>query len=466
MKLNNMFSKKSILLSSLLAVGLTMNSCKKLIEIPANPPSSITREQQFADSLTAMSAVAGVYTYNAGKGFAFSDGRLTYTTGLSADELSYTQENDNQQFYSFTLDPLNSGVSSLWTYAYQSIYQVNDVLDGIQHNKQLSLSFQKRIGGEMRVLRALYYFNLVNLFGEVPLVTSIDYTKTYRIPRTELEPLYAFILEELSEAKKDLKESYPSDGRARPNRYAAVALEAKVNLYLGNWENAYQQADSVIKSGMYRLEPSLNKVFLSGSTEAIWQLPGQKSNNAVADAQVFVPPSATAMPNYLLLDNLLRAFESEDLRFQNWVAFKEVNGNKLYYPFKYKNVRATDIPKEDQMILRVAEMYLIRAEAAAHLNRLSEAVADIDSIRARAGLSKTKANPNLLQEVLQAISQERRIELFCEWGNRWYDLKRTGKAAEVLSTLKGGYTPDAALYPIPQAQRQLNYLLSQNPGYN
>ena len=104
----------------LLVAGL-FASCKKLIEIPANPPSSIVQKQQFADSSTTITAVAGVYTYYAGNGFAYSDAALTYTTGLSADELSYAQSTDFQQFYSYSLTPLNSGVNNLWSYPYQSV---------------------------------------------------------------------------------------------------------------------------------------------------------------------------------------------------------------------------------------------------------------------------------------------------------------------------------------------------------
>jgi len=466
MIMKKIFSDINKIATGLLFIGLTLASCKKLIEIPANPPSSITQEQQFADSLTSMSAVAGVYAYNTGNGFAYSDGALTYITGLSSDELSYVVDNDNQQFYSYTLTPLNGGISSIWSYAYQSIYQVNAVLNGITNNSNLSADFQKRITAEMKVVRALYYFNLINLYGDAPLVTSIDYSTTSHIPRTPVATVYDQIKADLADARQNLTANYPSAGRARPNLYTAIALQAKVNLYQKNWQSAYNEADSVIRLGNYVLESTLNNVFLSGSTEAIWQLPAKSSNYAVSDARNFVPSSATAAPNYLITDFLWNAFESKDRRLQNWTASKVVNGRTLNYPFKYKNISTTATPVEDQMIFRLAEIYLIRAEAAAHLNDLGQALADVNKIRARAGLENSPVNPTSQIAVLGAVMLERQTELFCEWGNRWYDLKRTGTAAAVLGAEKTGYTDNASLYPIPQGQRQLNKSLTQNPGYN
>lgn len=449
----------------LLLAALSLSSCKKLIEIPANPPTSIIQQQQFADSVTTMSAIAGVYTYNAGNGFAYSDGLLTNVTGFSSDELSYLSANDNQQFYSYTLTPLNSEISTLWSYAYQSIYQVNDVLKGITDNPGLSAAFQKQITGEMEVVRALYYFNLVNLFGDVPLVLTTDYSVSSHLPRAPVADVYSRIMADLADAAKNLPAAYPSAGRARPNLYTVLAFLAKANLYQGNWQSAYNEADSVIRLGNYQLETMLDNVFLDGSAEAIWQLPAQKQNNAVADAQNFIPYNASVAPSYMVTPFLLSAFETGDQRLQKWTASRVVNGTAVYYPYKYKNVRPNVAPIEDQMVFRLTELYLIRAEAAAHLNNFTQALADVNTIRARAGLAGSTANPASQPAILNAIMHERQVELFCEWGNRWYDLKRTGTAAAVLGTEKTGYTANAALYPLPQAQRQLNNQLTQNLGY-
>ena len=440
-----------------------ISSCKKLIEIPANPPSSITQQEQFADSATTISAVAGVYTYDPGSGFAYSDGSMTYCAALSADELSTIISSDVQQFYSYNLTPVNTEITNLWGSPYQSIYQVNAVLGGITNNKALSASFQKQITGEMEVVRALYYFNMVNLFGGVPLVTTTSYAATDRLPRSAATARYAQVKADLADARKKLTATYPSSGHIRPNLYTAVALLAKVNLYQQNWQSAYNEADSVIRLGGYNLEPNLNNVFLDGSVEAIWQLPANGLYSVYTDAANFQPQYQGANPNFLVTPFLLSAFETGDQRLQDWIGSTSVNNQTLYYPNKYKNISPTATPLEDQMILRLGELYLVRAEAAAHLNNLTQALADVNTIRARAGLGAVNATSQTA--ALSAVMHERQVELCCEWGNRWYDLKRTGTAATVLGSEKTGFTANAELYPLPQTQIQLDNNLTQNPGY-
>jgi len=463
------FDINKIIIVLLLVAG-AFASCKKLIEIPANPPSLISQQEVFADSASTMSAVAGVYTYNPGNGFAYSDGNLTLCTALSADELTTSISSDAQQFYTYTLTPLNAVVTgNLWPFPYQSIYQVNAVLSGVANNSALSAAFQKQITGEMEFVRALYYFNLVNMFGGVPLVTTTSYSATDRLPRATTTVIYAQIKADLTDAEKKLTATYPSPGRLRPNLYTAVALLAKVDLYLGNWQSAYTEANSVINSGLYSVaDVPLNSVFLAGSNEAIWQLPANSQFSVNSDAAHFLPPYAGATPNYLVTTPLLNAFETGDQRLQNWIGSTSVNNQTLYYPNKYKNLDPS-VTTEDQMILRLGEMYLIRAEAAAHLNNLTQALADINIIRKRAGLLSSTADVTSSTAILNAVMHERQTELFCEWGNRWFDLKRNvtlaTSAATVLGAEKTGYTANAALYPLPQTQIQLDNLLIQNPGY-
>jgi hypothetical protein len=191
-------------MTGLLLVAASFISCKKLIEIP-NPPSAITQEVQFADSLTALSAVTGVYALDNSHGFAYSNVVFTALPALSADELTYINTaSDYQQYYNYSLTPVNSGAAVLWGNIYQSIYQVNAVLGGVTNNKSLSASFQQQISGEMKVVRALYYFSLVNFFGDVPLVTSTDYNTTARLPRSPVVAVYSQIMADLADARQKL----------------------------------------------------------------------------------------------------------------------------------------------------------------------------------------------------------------------------------------------------------------------
>jgi hypothetical protein len=133
------FNKNKILAGCLLIALSTLVSCKKLIEIPANPPTEITQAEQFADSATTMSAVAGVYTYdNQGQGFAYSDANLTIATGLSSDELSYTGSYGSAAILQLYLNPVKRRGRLLWASPYQRLYAVNDVLNGITGNNNLS----------------------------------------------------------------------------------------------------------------------------------------------------------------------------------------------------------------------------------------------------------------------------------------------------------------------------------------
>lgn len=457
------------LIIGLYIMATSIFSCKKLIEIPANPPSAIEQTQLFADSANAMAAVAGVYTYSTSSGgFGYSSSFFTKGTACSADELSVTNnDTDLKEFYGYGITPLNSTLASIWSAPYQGIYAVNAVLSGIANSQGLSASFKKQVTGEMKVVRALYYFNLVNLFGAVPLVTSTDFRQTAHIPRTSIDSVYKQIIADLTDARRNISASYASDGRFRPNLYTALTLLAKVHLYRGQWQDAYNEADSVIRSGAYGLEPDLKDVFLDGSSEAIWQLPAIGINAVTAEAADFVPYSGGNTPNYLLTSFLLDAFESGDQRLQNWVGTTVVNINgtdqNFYYPYKYKNKLPTDSPTEDYMIFRLGEVYLIRAEAAARLSKFNEALADLNQIRERAGLEDSDAQGQT--NILNAIMHERQVELFTEWGNRWFDLKRTGTAGPILRAEKTGWKDNAALYPIPQGQLQLDNLLKQNLGY-
>ena len=140
-------------------------------------------------------------------------------------------------------------------------------------------------------------------------------------------------------------------------------------------------------------------------------------------------------------------------------------GGKTYsYPYKYK-VRNGFTVTEYNMVERLAEQYLIRAEARAQQNDISGATADLDTIRVRAGLPVLPISLDKATCLL-AVEQERRIELFMEWGHRWLDLRRTGRIDAVLGAEKSNWTSTDSLYPIPFKEIQKNVFLTQNPGYN
>jgi len=457
-----------ICVAGLLWLAVLIPSCKRLIEIPANPPTSITQTQQFADSATAMTAIAMIYSYpsNGVTGFTFNDGLLSPLTGLSSDELgtSYTDHNYTD-FYNEHPTALDVYPGNLWSDPYVGLYPVNASLDGIAESPGLSAGFKQQLTGELKVIRALYFFDLVNLFGAVPVVTTSDYKQTDQLGRTSVDSVYGQILRDLTDAKAALPVTYPSAGRVRCNKYVAQALLSKVYLYRQQWQLAYDEANAIIGSGVYSLETDLNKVFLDGSKEAIWQLPALSGVNMTMEATVYIPSISGTIPNYFLTPALQSAFEAGDQRWQDWTSPVVVdNGSPqtYYFPYKYKQ-RTPGTTLEDFMVFRLADIYLIRAEAAARLGNTSDALDDLNLIRGRAGLGASAAS--VQADVIDAILHERQIELFSEWGNRWFDLKRTGTVDAVMAPLKPGWQPTAALYPVPQTQLNVNGALKQNPGY-
>lgn len=460
-----LFNNTKYIAGLLLLTALTP-SCKKLIDIPANPPTQITEAQQFADSASTMTAVAGVYSYTPfGKGFMFNDAYQTICTGLSSDELSPTSTFDPYllQLYDYGVTNLNTYANTLWANPYAGIYPINAILSNVTASNNLSAAFKTQITGEMKCVRAFYYFNLVNLYGGVPIVTSTDYKTTATLPRVSADSVYGLILADLADARQKLPAAYPSSGHLRPNLYTVLSLLAKVQLYRQQWQAAYDAANTVIGSGDYSLETDPNNVFLDGSQEAIWQIPATNNNDVTQEAHTFIPYNNTVIPQYLVTPFLQNAFEPGDLRLQNWIKDYVVNGQDYYIPYKYKNVSPYSPTTEDYMLFRLAELYLIRAEAAAQLGNTVGALADLNQVRSRAGLTPSTASTQ--PDILTAIMHERQVELFTEWGSRWFDLKRTGAAGTVLSAEKTGWKPYQALYPVSKTQLQFNPALTQNPGY-
>ena len=258
-----------------------------------------------------------------------------------------------------------------------------------------------------------------------------------------------------------LKEDYPSTSKVSVNKWAAAALLARIYLYQKDWANSEQQASMVINSGAYTLEADLDNVFSESSGETIWQLGNDFSNTA--EAQTFVPYSPSDMPDYVLTPFLISAFEPGDQRLIKWVGSNLIDSIVYYYPYKYKDNNYNPVT-ELYIVLRLAEQYLIRAEARAEQDNTDGAIEDLNVIRARAGLSGTAASGK--DDILSAIAHERQIELFCEWGHRWCDLKRTGKANEILGTEKApNWQATDTVYPLPAVELKNNPFLVQNPGY-
>jgi len=438
-------------------------SCKKFITVDP-PANTVSTGNLFTDDQSATSAINGLYSQMMISNLFFANSGITLFPALTGDELIRTSPDANTDPFQKNAITTNNYYLEigLWKRGYNLIYDANAIIKGLNEASGLTKTVKDQLMGEAKFARAFCHFYLLNLFGDIPLIVSTDYQLNQSMARTNSVQVYDQIIADLKDAQSLMSVSYPSAGKVRPNRYAATAMLARVYLYQKKWTDAESQASAIINSGVYSLT-NLNSVFLANSSEAIWQLLPVLSSLNTADGISFIPFSATAKPPYVVTDWLLNSFETNDQRKVSWLKNNIVGGQNYYYPYKYK-IRTSPTITEHNMVLRLAEQFLIRAEARTQQNNISGAQTDLNIVRSRAGLNTTTAND--IASLLNAIEQERRVEFFAEWGHRWFDLRRWNKTDAVMSVEKGNqWQTTDALYPLPLSELQTNPALVQNPGY-
>jgi starch-binding outer membrane protein, SusD/RagB family len=466
MKWTTIQKRKSVAMIAVFSACVFLG-CEDFVSIDL-PKTKLTAQSVFDNDATATAAALSMYEIMARAGSFSASGSpssITCLAGIYADELT-NYSNTNLLFAENGLVASNSSVLSVWASAYTTIFSANAVIEGLSTGK-VNPKLKDQLEGEARFVRAFCYFYLMQLFGNVPLVMTTDYRINAVKKRTPVPDVYDFVIHELQTAKQLLPESYVSEERVRPNAWAARALLARVFLYQGNWLKAESMATEVINhKELFSLVNDLSKVFVKESREAIWQLCTTSPTSLnTYEGYYFIllsAPQTTTMS-----DDLVYAFDENDLRKIIWVGSYSSGSSTWYFPHKYKLKNGTTPPQEHSIVLRLAEMYLIRSEARMHQGKLTGqngAASDLDSIRVRAGLGLTTADSE--EKMLMAIEAERRMELFGEWGHRWFDLKRTNRATAVLSPLKPGWNENDILFPIPESEILANgNLKPQNPGY-
>ncbi|MGV8946486.1 MAG: RagB/SusD family nutrient uptake outer membrane protein [Lutibacter sp.] len=449
----------------LLMAVLSMYSCDDFVEVDL-PDSQLTAEGVFEEKSTADAAMTDIYSKIRDGGLLTgSSVGLSHVLGNYADELDYygSSQNEITEFYKNSLIPTNPNVKRLWNLSYNQIYAANAILEGVESSVNLSADDQAQLKGEALFVRALIHFYLANIYGDIPYITSTDYVKNQLVSRMPIADIYKSIRTDLEESAQLISENYLSANRTRPNKYTVHALLARVNLYAGLWNEASAEATLLINNtNLFITVQDLDKIFLKESKSTIWQLaPYSNTGNARESGTfnfTFGPPPISA-----LSDDFMSAFETDDMRKTHWVKAVSNGSNIWYHPYKYKNTNAIS-SIEYSIIFRLGEMYLIRAEARAHSGDLFGAKEDLNVIRSAAGLENTLALTQ--DEILEAILRERRLELFTEFGHRFFDLKRFNKIQPVLSVIKPGWDPNDVLFPIPEVELNLNpNLQPQNLGY-
>jgi hypothetical protein len=468
-----------LLLITLLS-ALSIFSCKKFVEIPP-PRTQIVTTTVFNNNAAATSAQLAIYSQMWNNAESWS---MAQSMGTYGDELqSYSTQLNWDQLYTNSLQAITG--PGPWVDYYQYIYDANSVISGLQTTIGASAAVKQQLTGEALFVRAFCHIYLTNIYGDVPLVLTTNYAVNGIITRTPRLQVMQQVITDLQNAKSMLNNNYVDGSdttitteRVRPTKAGATALLARAYLYLGDYSknsSYYAKADSaasaVIANSQYSLSP-LSGVFLKNSSEAIWQLQTVSTAGVdTYDGDFFIltgAPSTVNGESTTISSQLQNSFEPGDQRFADWIGSITEGTNIYYFPYKYKVGNALE-NQEYTMVLRLGEQYLIRAEARVHEGNLTGATSDLNIIRNRAGLSNTTAAS--ATDLATAILHERQVELFTEWGARWFDLVRTGNANNVMSVvcpLKGGTWSSSGyqlLFPIPQADRTADPNLTQNLGY-
>ncbi|MCH7409181.1 RagB/SusD family nutrient uptake outer membrane protein [Belliella sp. DSM 111904] len=484
-------------IKNLLIIGiaglLTVTSCSEdfIDRAPISQLNSNNFYRNADDMRSALTAVYGALQYG---GQYYSS--MHVIGDMRSDNTEITNPNagaDLQAVDDFTNVAVNSISANTWNAHYQGIQSANIVIEKI-NDVPMDQNLKTRFIGEAKFLRALMYFNLVRIFGDVPLVLTVinNPQQGYDYGREPVENVYTQIISDLIDAEESLPFTYSGGDIGRATKGAAMALLGKVYLTLRNYPEAAQKLKELIDASAqtgYQILPDYALIFGAANqnnAESIFEVQFKSSSSGEGSpfANQFAPiGSGTAVVSVgnplgqnIPTGEMSNAYEDNDLRKEASMRTSYVlNGNTVNhnYVIKYSGTPAANLDSDNNwIVLRYADVLLMYAEALNEQGYVADGPAFdyLNQIRNRAGLpSKTSSNsnPNLSlpnQEAFRlAIEQERRVELAFE-GHRWFDLIRTDRALAFLTDK--GMQPHMSIFPIPQSQIDINPTkISQNPNY-
>lgn len=447
------------LLSIFLFFTGSFTSCEKFVDV-GHPTTQLLDSLVFQDFKTAETALLQVYidirnnsntTGGCGQDFQFYiDDMINYSNDPTKDTYKC--------YNSVLTDKDDVFLTRHWDAPYAAIYKANRLIEALEKSDRIATSGRNQLKGEALFLRSMFYWRLVNTFGSVPYITTTDYKVNTTAAKMQKEKVFEMIQNDVELALSLLPNNYPTADRVRVNKKCAEAFLAQIYLYTKQWKKAEDMATELISAtGTYNLETDISKTFLRVSKETIWQFaensPGTPTTEAYYYSLWGSPEVNTAYG--ALTEDLFNSFEPGDKRKINWVGTLTIGSQTWNYVSKYKErATLTTASPELPVVMRLSEMYLIRAEARAEQEKYSGAQEDLDAIRNKAGLLNTTAadKPSLRE----AVMQERRHELFCEYAHRFFDLKRTGTITQVLGPKKPNWTDEDINFPISEKQKLLN----------
>jgi len=448
LKRNNNQWKKIVLV---VLLSITAISCDVL---EVEPQDSIPADAAFKTKEDINKGILGAYasfqslsyygrTYN-----IFSDlAADNLSHPLAATATSYAEVDNNN------ILPENGSIGGIWNVIYDGINVTNNIITKVPTIEGMTEQEKNTALAELYFIRGLNHFNLMNYFGAIPIktdptvgVTNLD------APRNSVEEVYSQIINDVTFAADNL----PAAGnKTRASKFAAKALLAKVYLYKKDYPQAIAFASDVIANGNYTLLDNYADAFSDESAESIFEIYfSQTERNRIAEYNF--PHSLNGRREVEPSESLLDAYESSDSRYEASIAFEGAEA----YAKKYDDL---SLGADNVIVLRLADMYLIRAEAEANLSapNITAIQDDINAIRTRANLTPTSETS--VAQLLKIIENERRIEFAFE-GQRWFDLVRTNRAIAVLPNVN---SINQMLFPIPTDEIQTNNDpgMTQNPGY-
>lgn len=444
-----------------LLAAAALAACDEPLQV--DPSASIP----FEEALNTVSEIeAGVRgAYDALQQTGTYDRQQVVYPDLYTDNLDFTGTFDTDAEVDLrAVQSTNSSVEGMWGDSYEGINRANNVLASIPGVPELGAAAAARFRGEALFLRALNYHNLVRWFGGVPLITQPNWNvgdqENTNKPRASQAEVYALIEADLQEAVTLLP---TTSGDFRATQDAARALLARVFLDEGKHAQARDMATAVITSGRYSLTTPFGNLWaVENSPESIFSV--QYTITDTNDlAFWFFPSHLGGRRGFAPSANLRTAYQNagDTQRLNATIGiYFTASGALRRYGLKYHRISTSD---DNVIVLRLAEMYLIRAEANARLGADPAVVrADVNVVRARAGLAPLAATITTQAALLNAILLERRLEFALE-GHRFFDLRRILGPTAAAAFL--GIPEFRLLFPIPQGERDVNPNLGQNPGY-
>lgn len=433
---------------------LLFTNCSSFLDV--DPRSSISGDGIIKDETSANAAISGVYDALRSY-YSVNYQSIAY---LSGDNVQWTgSQSQVQEFINHRVNPENGTIASSWNGIYTTINRANNVINAIANDDaaEIPATVKDKVLGQAYAIRGLAYFDLARVWGGVPLITepTAKVGDNIGIARSTVDQTYQQVINDLNLAEDLLPNT---TDRFAFTKKTVWALKARYHLYKKNWAEARDYAKLLIEdqSNYELISPyySFFKNDVTGTKESVFEL-FYSTNEPNPHRAQWQPQTNGGTRQWAPADPLIGLLTNPGTAGARSVLIAKDNQNRWYGDLYYRSTGA-----DPTYVIRIAELYLIRAEAYAELNEYNLAVEDLNRVRKRA-LLETRPFTTSKSDLLLWIENERRLEFAFE-AHRWFDLVRTGRAQQVLGISESF----RLLLPIPYSQILADPALKQNPGYS